>query len=129
VLDGQDIQQTQAELTALGVPPTRIKVDRMRAVGRAAASASVPELSELCGNCGLGRAAILPDGEVTPCVLSRWLTCGNVRQAPLAAILSGEAWRHTMTRVPRNDRVQACNPDSDGDDCAPAEQDACAPAY
>jgi MoaA/NifB/PqqE/SkfB family radical SAM enzyme len=129
VVDGQDIQETHAEIAALGVPPSRIRVDRTRAVGRAARTDSIPELSELCGRCGLGRAAVLPDGEVTPCVLGRWLRCGNVRQAPLAAILSGDAWRHTMARVPRFERAGACNPGSDGGDCAPAEKDACAPDY
>ena len=90
---------------------------------------SIPGLSELCGKCGFGRAAVLPDGEVAPCVLGRWLRCGNVRQTPLAAILSGDAWRHTMARVPRSEHAVACNPGSDGGDCAPAEKDACAPGY
>ena len=129
VVDGQDIQETRAEIAAMGVPPGRIRVDRTRAVGRAARTGSIPELSELCGKCGLGRAAVLPDGEVAPCVLGRWLRCGNVRQTPLAAILSGDAWRHTMARVPRSEHAVACNPGSDGGDCAPAEKDACAPGY
>lgn len=129
VLDGQDIQETRAELAALGVPPARIRADRIRAVGRAARPGSAPQLSELCGKCGLGRAAVLPGGEVTPCVLSRWLTCGNVNRAPLAAILSGDAWRNTMAQVPRSGQAGTCNPDSDGGDCAPAEHDACSPDY
>lgn len=129
VTEGQDIQETRAELVTLGVPPARIRTDRMRAVGRAARPGCALQLSELCGKCGLGRAAVLPSGEVAPCVLGRWLACGNVKQVPLATILSGETWRHTMAQVPRPRQAGTCNPDSDGNDCAPAEHDACSPDY
>jgi len=129
VTEGQDIEGTCAELVALGVPPAQIRADRMRAVGRAARAGPAQQPSELCGQCGLGRAAVLPTGAVTPCVLGRWLTCGNVNQAPLGAILSSETWRHTMAQVPRPRQAGTCNPDSDGNDCAPAEHDACTPDY
>jgi hypothetical protein len=66
----------------------------------------------------------LPDGQVTPCVVGRWLACGNVRDTPLAQILAGAAWQHTMTLVPRHGEdcppASTCPPASDGNDCPPA---------
>jgi MoaA/NifB/PqqE/SkfB family radical SAM enzyme len=128
VVDGQRIEETRAELAALGVPAERIRVDRTRLIGRPADGAQ-PDLGELCGNCGLGRAAVLPNGNVVPCVMGRWLTTGNIRQTPLGEILDGPAWRTTMELVPRYDRFQGCSPDDDGSDCSPAETPACSPAF
>jgi hypothetical protein len=56
---------------------------------------------ELCGYCGLDRAAVLPDGQLVPCAIGRWLGCGNVRDTALGGLLSGPAWRHTLALVPR----------------------------
>ncbi|MGH3437138.1 MAG: radical SAM protein [Sciscionella sp.] len=128
VVDGQRIDDTRAELVALGVPADRIGVDRMRVVGRPARG-QAPQLGELCGRCGDGKAAILPDGTVAPCVLGRFLATGNVRAASLASILGGPTWREAMAVVPRVAGADPCKPDSDGGDCSPAETPACAPAY
>lgn len=110
---------------------TRVNIEEairqrpVQEVGRAAYDGSGEDLAELCGNCGLDRAAILPDGQLTPCAIGRWLDCGNVRDIPLADLLSSPAWRHTLTVVPRYVDVRACAPDScppasDGNDCPPA---------
>jgi sulfatase maturation enzyme AslB (radical SAM superfamily) len=121
VAPGQDIAQAAAELRRLGV--TDIRIRPSRGVGRAARDGIGEDVAELCGNCGLDRAAILPDGQLSPCAIGRWLDCGNVRETPLAALLSGPAWQHTLALVPRHD-VNACAPDcppaSDGNDCPPA---------
>lgn len=119
----QDTDQAAAELRRLGV--TDIRIRPAQHVGRAAHDGSGDDVAELCGNCGLDRAAILPDGQLTPCAIGRWLDCGNVRDTPLADLLSSPAWRHTLTVVPRHADVRACAPDScppasDGNDCPPA---------
>lgn len=126
VLDAQRTAQARADLEAMGV--TNIVVDHARPVGRAAASPGDPDPAELCGKCGQGRAAVLPDGTVALCVLGRSLTAGNVRETPLADILTGPVWATAMARVPRNGG-RGCNPDNDGSDCSPAETPACSPAY
>jgi hypothetical protein len=73
------------------------------------------------------RAAILPDGRLVPCVIGRWLDCGNVRDTPLASILAGPEWRRNLGLVPRvNSRGAGCPPASDGEDCPPA-QPQCSP--
>jgi sulfatase maturation enzyme AslB (radical SAM superfamily) len=128
----QGLERAAAELRHLGV--TDIRIRRAQGVGRAATDAAGHDVAELCGHCGLDRAAVLPDGQLTPCVIDRWLECGNVRDTPLAEILPGAPWRHTMTLVPRHDDVRDCGPDcppaGDGEDCPPASScTACSPAY
>ncbi|WP_240196850.1 radical SAM protein [Nonomuraea lactucae] len=78
--DDQRVEQASARLADLGV--TNMGVDRMRLLGRPARRAC--DASELCGRCGDGIAAILPDGTLSPCPLSRWLAAGNVTTAALA---------------------------------------------
>ncbi|MFI1205114.1 radical SAM protein [Streptomyces sp. NPDC020883] len=150
VLDGQAIDGARSELRQLGVTG-EIRLDRVRAIGNGdITGVAFHDPAELCGRCGSDRAAISPDGVVTPCVMSRWLTAGTVRAQTLAAILNGPEWAGRMTVIPprrkggcvpdsctpREDSCQpspgtvtACNPDSDSSDCAPAEEEACDPAY
>ena len=141
--DGQRTEQALAEMQALGV--ARVHIDRVRAVGNAAKTALLPSTSELCGRCADGKAAILPDGTVAPCVLGRFLPAGSVKTGSLAAVFAGQQWAQVAAGIPRPRRkactpdedscmpspgvVTACNPDNDGSDCSPAETPACEPAY
>ncbi|MFH8593932.1 radical SAM protein [Streptomyces rimosus] len=149
VLDGQAVEGARAELRQLGVAG-EIRLDRVRAIGNGGTGdAASPDPDELCGRCGGDRAAVSPDGMVTPCVMARWLTAGSVRAQTLAEVLDGPAWADRMAVIPRRrgscvpdsctpkeDSCQpspgtaaACNPSQDGSDCAPAETEACDPAY
>lgn len=198
VLPEQRIHEAIAELRDLGVKGT-IRVDRQREIGRGAGPCDPQNLSELCGNCALGRAAIDPSGNVAGCVMSAgMLTAGNVREVPLRSVITSPRWDQLVAAIPRktstvsactpdgdtqggctpdnegpdrpgvtalaqdgctpdedscqpspgvdtadpNDDADAelgpdvvvytetaCNPDSDGSDCAPAETEACGPAY
>ena len=83
--DRQRVEQAKTELATLGV--TNVDVDRMRLLGRPARTAC--DASELCGQCGDGIAAVLPDGSVSPCPLGRWLTAGNVLDTPLPSMVEG----------------------------------------
>jgi MoaA/NifB/PqqE/SkfB family radical SAM enzyme len=123
VFDGQRVEQARAELETLGVE--KITVDRMRAVGRAATTPDTPDVSVLCGRCGLGRAAVLADGTLAPCVLGRFLRTGNVKTTALGTLLAGPAWQAVMQTIPR--QASSCSPD--GADCPPASTPACAPSY
>jgi len=125
ILDGQRTGQARAELEALGV--TNIKTDRMRAVGRAATGPGDPDVAELCGRCGLGRAAVLADGTLAPCVLGRFLKVGNVKASPLGSLLTGAAWQAAVQLIPRDGSGPSCEPD--GSDCNPASTIACSPAF
>jgi MoaA/NifB/PqqE/SkfB family radical SAM enzyme len=132
VLDGQRVEQARAELLALGL--TDVRRDRVREVGRGARSQ--PRVSELCGRCGRKQAAIGPNGDVWPCVLSRWMCAGNVRTTSLARVLTGDAWYAAVAAIPAprgghcNPHQGECKPTTgDSRDCAPAERPACNPKF
>ncbi|WP_055529290.1 radical SAM protein [Streptomyces graminilatus] len=98
VLPGQRVAEAHAELESMGV--RRVNTDRVRAVGRAALPGQSPTLEEMCGRCTRGRAAILPNGDLAGCVLSRDFPAGNVREARLAELLRGRRWVELSARVP-----------------------------
>jgi MoaA/NifB/PqqE/SkfB family radical SAM enzyme len=81
VLDEQRADEATALLERLGV--TSIRIDRERKLGRAGDGGD----SELCGHCGDGRAAILPDGSVSPCPMSRATRVGSVLTGSLPEAL------------------------------------------
>ncbi|MFD2419434.1 radical SAM protein [Amycolatopsis pigmentata] len=81
----QHTDRADSELAGLGV--RAIGYDRFRGLGRGARGDLVPA-TQLCGQCGLGSAAVSPDGTVWPCVMARWMAVGNVRQHSLGEILA-----------------------------------------
>ncbi|WP_369265214.1 radical SAM/SPASM domain-containing protein [Streptomyces sp. R35] len=125
VLLGQHVAEAREELVSMGV--SQIKTDRARAIGRAGWPGQAPSVDELCGNCGRGRAAVLPNGDLSGCVLSRFLPTGNVRERRLADILGSPQWADTIAGIPPRSQA-ACTPDDSGD-CDPANTEACNPAY
>lgn len=120
---GQRVAEAEAELRALGV--TRINTDRARKVGRAATD-TIPTVDELCGHCFRHRVSIDPDGNVSGCILSRFLEAGNVRERPLPEILHDALWSEITATIPTP--RSACTPDDSGD-CDPANSDACLPDF
>jgi MoaA/NifB/PqqE/SkfB family radical SAM enzyme len=124
VHDGQRVDQARADLEALGV--TDINTDRVRGVGNAA-KALIPSTSELCGNCTRGRAAIMPDGQVTPCVLGRFLPAGDVKTQGLAAVFTSQRWAEIAATIPPR-RGVGCTPDEDSCMPSPGATGACTPA-
>jgi MoaA/NifB/PqqE/SkfB family radical SAM enzyme len=114
-----------AEMRALGV--RRVGTDRLRGIGRGARRQR-PGPAELCGRCADGKLAVLPTGDVIPCLLSRWLVLGNVGRAGVGDL-------YAQTRDVRSALVAAtmatrrddrCGPDDDGGVC---EQPTCMPHY
>jgi MoaA/NifB/PqqE/SkfB family radical SAM enzyme len=124
VQEGQDVSGALFALHSLGVEDVR--VDRLRQVGRGVRDAA-PGLDQLCGSCATGRLAILPNGDVTPCVFARWLVVGNVHGSPLAEIHLGATTARQMlarhfSRRPLS--VRLCPPDRDRDGgCRPLQCD------
>ncbi|WP_282792099.1 radical SAM/SPASM domain-containing protein [Streptomyces sp. CC224B] len=121
---GQRVQQARADIEAMGI--NDIQMDRVRAVGRAVMGSDGPSAAELCGRCGINRAAILPSGDLTLCVLSRFMPVGNVRVTPLADLIDGPLWRDARSKIPPLSPT-ACQPD--GSDCNPANTPACLPKF
>lgn len=136
VSDGQRLDQAHEQLTSLGV--TEIGFDELREVGRGVRGGP-SSVEELCGNCGRGVAAVGPNGDVWPCVFSRWLPAGNVRYARLAEILDGDQWRATQRSLgeqfdERGGRhgtdgvAWPCVPNMCNPQCGPSCSPACRPA-
>ncbi|MFI8093889.1 radical SAM protein [Streptomyces sp. NPDC086080] len=144
--DGQRSQEALVEMKVLGVD--QVSIDNVRAVGNAAKGPSLlPSTSELCGRCADGKAAVLPDGTVAPCVLGRFLPAGDIRNGSLRQVLESSTWEQVAASIPRpygragctpdedscmpspGKTITACKPNSDGSDCAPAETPACLPKY
>ncbi|MDN3271496.1 radical SAM protein [Streptomyces sp. MA15] len=124
---GRRVGRARAEMQALGVE--QVRVDRVRAVGNAAGGA-VPLVSSLCGRCGDGKAAVLPDGTVAVCEIGRFLTAGSVRGASLASVLAGERWAEVAASVPRRAGAAPCDPDCSPNDgtCQPSSGGTCGPS-
>jgi MoaA/NifB/PqqE/SkfB family radical SAM enzyme len=130
VQDGQRVDEARAELATLGVDD--IRVDHLRQVGRGVRT-MLPDLSQLCGNCGLGKVAVAPDGSVWPCVFSRWLPVGNVRYDSLADILTGPPMAETSAKLAEQfgsllPEGAGCVPKMCDPQCGPSCSPACAPA-
>lgn len=114
IVPGQHVQEGAALLRERGV--TNVGSDYLREFGRG----TTCDPGQACGNCGQGRAAILPDGTVTPCPLTRWMDAGNVADVSLAAILpTVTELADTIPAVQR----RKCEPS----DCAP--EVGCSPTF
>lgn len=107
VHDDQRAEQARSELEALGVQ--EIGVDRLRQVGRGIRNQQ-PNISQLCGSCGGDFIAILPDGAVSPCPISRWITIGNVQRETLFSILTSQKLARSRDDIRSINGYGPCNP-------------------
>jgi MoaA/NifB/PqqE/SkfB family radical SAM enzyme len=107
VIDFGHVAEAVDDLKTIGV--TKVATDRVRRIGRGGDHAPAP--SELCGRCGHDVAAISADGDVSPCIFSRWLKVGNVRQTPLADILTSPEMTAALATIPA--RTAPCDPDTE----------------
>lgn len=105
----QTIEAAKADLRSIGV--TRIGTDHIREFGRASCGQK-PDASNLCGGCGEGRASIDPNGTVSPCVFSTWMSVGNVHEDSLTSILNGPALSEAVDSL----RADWGKKDKDNDD-------------
>ncbi len=130
--NAQDIAATQELLTGLGV--RSIRVDGVRRVGRGNGNGSLrgrAQLEELCGECWRGNLAVHPDGNVSPCIFSRFRTVGHVSQS-LATILKGERLHRfrkeirEMSKSKRRTPSRKRPPAATKTQCAPLKK-ACVP--
>ena len=111
------------DLEQLGVRDVR--TDRVRAFGRGTAA---HHAGGLCKSCGQGRAAVGPDGDVTPCPFASRFVLGNVRTGDsLAAIVSSGALVLEPASIERGDGDddddedidEECRPGFPGTSCNP----------
>lgn len=109
VREGQRVKEAMSDLSELGVGT--IGGDRTRAFGRASRG-TAPTVGDLCGHCAHEKCAIGPTGDVWPCVLGRFLTIGNVMEAPLSEIWGGERMTAVLADITalHGEGAQACTP-------------------
>lgn len=111
VQDGQRVEQARAELEALGV--VEIGSDQLRQVGRGVRNHK-PDISQLCGKCAQGVAAVSSNGDVWPCVFARWMPVGNVHHHTLSEVLNGPEMVKIAAQLSTHFKSRsqvACNPD------------------
>jgi MoaA/NifB/PqqE/SkfB family radical SAM enzyme len=126
VLPQQDIAETMEMLKDQGIAD--VKVDRSRGVGRAQSGASWCDVNELCGSCGRGKAAIDCDGDVFPCVFSRWLGVGNVLSHDLRNVLYGAQMAQTQKDLEAQFSLRyKASAGMAGEECVPDCPPTCSP--
>jgi MoaA/NifB/PqqE/SkfB family radical SAM enzyme len=91
------VDETQAFVRTLGIE--NVGTDRIRSFGRGANIDSGADIRELCGSCWRGSVCVAPNGAVSPCIMSKFLSVGSVREQGLAAVLSSGALRAARARV------------------------------
>jgi sulfatase maturation enzyme AslB (radical SAM superfamily) len=79
----QDADGAAGQLRSLGV--SEVGVDPLRGLGRGGDGG----VDQLCGHCAEGSLAVMPDGAVYPCIMSRWLPIGNASRSDLGEIHDG----------------------------------------
>jgi MoaA/NifB/PqqE/SkfB family radical SAM enzyme len=115
---GQDVDGAVGELMAAGV--AHVGVDHLRAVGRGGCD-GLPNVDALCGGCASATLAVAADGDVWPCIMSRWLTLGNVRTQALPEIHhTAEPTRAWLANeFSRRPAGASCGPSDGGNPCGP----------
>lgn len=103
-----------ADLAALGVE--KVTVGRFREIGRGSRGNRAPA-DELCGRCAQGMAAIDPLGNVSPCVMARWIRIGNVHREPVDRILAGPRMAAISARFAERNGGEDCKPVQQGPQC------------
>jgi len=95
-----------------------VGIDDARAFGRAQhLTGRPPQLKELCGHCWEGTACVDPQGNVSPCIMSRHMVVGNAGSSALDEIFgsqeldSAREQIYTQVYVPRQETAN-CGPNN-----------------
>ena len=127
VFPDQDISDTENMLRNLGI--TRVGKDRTRRIGRGLVqtNGSNYSIDELCGSCDRKNAAIDPDGNVYPCVFSRWLSVGNIQNLSLYKVVFGKKMADTKAQLNQQFALRQKEPSEVGRYTPFHFSDACSP--
>ena len=114
-------------LNAHGV--TNVARDHQRPFGRAEDRAPGDlNVGGLCGNCTSGNVCILPNGDVTLCIMSRELIVGSVYERPLRALLDDGALTAARSQLDQAWAEMADGPTAEcGPNCKPSCEPVCNP--
>lgn len=133
------VEETIAFLKGLGVE--NCGWDVLRHIGRGNAGNS-PDMSELCGECAGGTLCIGADGAISPCIMSKTWSVGNVRCGALTDVIESSRLQairaEIAVKTQRFGAVEAictpktcgpyatCNPRGPSPPCEPS---GCMPCY
>lgn len=130
-LNEDHVDETVAFLRERGV--TEVGTDRVREFGRGSEESDDGSLANLCGNCAGSTLCVAPNGNVSPCIMSKAWSVGSILDTPLAEVVESDRLRDLRRRIydktiaPR-ERAKAeihaqCDPS-----CSPACYPSCVPA-
>jgi MoaA/NifB/PqqE/SkfB family radical SAM enzyme len=111
-------------LQSIGV--RNVQSDRVRNFGRGAHDEE--SIDELCGHCAGPTLCIGSDGAVSPCIMSRSWSIGNIRQSEYMDLVNSDslkklrskiAKQHIETQKENNDVTEKCNPCNPWANCKP----------
>lgn len=133
-------EATREFLLGLGV--NDVGHDHVRDFGRSGACKE-SELGNLCGACGHDTLCVNPDGQVSPCIMSKSWPVGSVLETSLQDIVFSEDLGEIRAdiREAASRKVQAicdpktcvpydhCTPKWGGGNCYPCEPNGCSPCY
>ena len=126
VLESQRSDQARAQLDTLDLG--EVRYDDLRGVGRGAQTEAEPDTSVLCGRCAHGNLAVAPDGQVWPCVFTRWLPVGNVRDQSLGEIMASDRMATVVGQLEADfTEASGCVPKMCDPQCGPSCSPACTP--
>ena len=114
------LDETQRYLKSFGV--SNLKIDNVRAIGRSANGEQNRNeiVQELCGRCADGSVCIDPDGNVSPCIMSRVWKLGTIRESTIDKMLASRSWKDFAALLgeaqANNKRKMGCSPE---DECNP----------
>ena len=138
-------------LKSIGVK--HIGTDKMRPFGRASSKSTKASLKDLCGSCAGSTLCIAPNGNVSPCIMSKQWSIGSIRADSLSSLVKSKSLRKLRKniyintfeqRLPKSDQTNAectpgCNPTCGpacspctphcGPACSPYCSPACAPKH
>lgn len=110
-----NLQKAVAFAESLGVE--YVKTDKVRGFGRGedlVVHQIGSDISELCGNCADGRACVLPNGDLVPCIMSRQFVMGTLLTSSLEELFELPKFDRFRERIqeelPQGELQTSCGP-------------------
>lgn len=99
VMDQNRERVTETTEFVRGLGIQNVGTDRIRSFGRGATGHPGADIRELCGSCWRGSVCVAPNGAVSPCIMSKFLSIGSVHDSGLACLLASGALHAARAKV------------------------------
>jgi MoaA/NifB/PqqE/SkfB family radical SAM enzyme len=95
--NAHDVEAAEEMLKSMGVKS--VGVDRLRGIGRGNVTLGIEDpMLEMCRDCGRGQLAVDSEGNVFPCVFSKYYNLGHVSDG-LSTLLEAQPLRYFRSRM------------------------------